>query len=113
MQFICRIDEIEDRGARGFTLAGDPPVEGFLVRDGIRVYAYVNSCPHIGTPLDFLPDRFLTADRREILCSTHGARFEIASGRCTAGPCRGRSLIPLQVINEDGRVLVAADAGVG
>jgi len=113
MQFICRLEEIADHGARGFTLAGDPPLEGFLVRDGIRVYAYVNSCPHIGTPLDFLPDRFLTADRREILCSTHGARFEIASGRCTAGPCRGRSLVPLSVVIEDDRVLAARRPGVG
>jgi nitrite reductase/ring-hydroxylating ferredoxin subunit len=104
MQRVCRLDEIEDGGARGFVLEGDPPLDIFVVRTGASVFAYVNSCPHIGTPLDFLPDRFLTADRTEILCSTHGARFEITSGRCTAGPCRGKRLPAVSVVIEGGAV---------
>src|SRR3954470_22568231 len=104
MQRICRLDDIEDGSARGFVLEGNPPLEIFVVRSGDSVFGYVNSCPHIGTPLDFLPDRFLTADRTEILCSTHGARFEITTGRCTAGPCRGKRLAPLSVVVADGIV---------
>jgi nitrite reductase/ring-hydroxylating ferredoxin subunit len=99
-EVLCRVEEIEDPGAKGFSLAGsDRPREIFVVRTGDVVNAYVNSCPHIGTPLEFQPDRFLTQDRREILCSTHGARFEIASGHCIAGPCRGQSLrrVPVKV----------------
>ena len=93
MRQLCRVDVISDGTARGFSLADETPQrEIFVVRAGDRIYGYVNSCPHIGTPLNFLPDRFLTRDRREILCSTHGARFEIATGRCIAGPCVGRSL---------------------
>lgn len=98
---LCRVDEIEDPGARGFSLSGsEGSREIFVVRSGGRVNAYINSCPHIGTPLEFRPDQFLTRDRTEILCSTHGARFEIASGACIAGPCRGQSLqrVPVKVV---------------
>lgn len=106
-QYLCRLDEIEEPGARGFTLSGDgPALEIFVVRAQGRIFGYVDSCPHIGTPLEFLPDRFLTADRTEILCSTHGARFEIATGRCTAGPCRGRFLTSVPVFSEDGRLFL-------
>lgn len=98
---LCRVEDIEDPGARGFSLPGaEPAREIFVVRTGDSVNAYVNSCPHIGTPLEFRPDQFLTRDRTEILCSTHGARFEINSGACIAGPCRGQSLqrVPVKVV---------------
>jgi len=109
MRILCRVDDIPEGGAKGLCLpeAGGPG-DIFLVRAHGRVYGYVNSCPHIGTPLEFLPDRFLTRDGRQILCSTHGARFEIATGLCVAGPCRGRSLRALPVAVEDG-VIVLAD----
>ncbi len=108
---LCRVDDIEDPGAKGFSL---PDIGGereiFVVRTGERVNAYVNSCPHIGTPLEFRPDQFLTRDRNEILCSTHGARFEIATGHCVAGPCRGQSLrrVPVKVV--DGRIWLSHPA---
>jgi len=100
---LCRIDEVEDPGAKGFSVAGNEGLqEIFVVRTGNSVNAYVNSCPHIGTPLEFRPNRFLTQDGREILCSTHGARFEIATGHCIAGPCRGLGLrrIPVTVVGD-------------
>ena len=49
----------------------------FAVRKDGRVHVYVNSCPHIGLPLEPLPDRFLDAKRQHIICSAHGARFRI------------------------------------
>ena len=61
---LCRIDEIPDGASKGF-----PPSPGgftglFAVRQGDAVHVYVNACPHIGTPLDWLPDRFLSARRQ-------------------------------------------------
>ena len=49
---LCRVEEIEDGGAKGF-----PPAPGGFSglvawRNGEIVKVYVNSCPHIGTPLD-------------------------------------------------------------
>jgi nitrite reductase/ring-hydroxylating ferredoxin subunit len=102
---LCRLDAIDDPGAKGFTLPREPR-EIFVVRRGGRVWAYINSCPHIGTPLEFRPDQFLTRDRTEILCSTHGARFELTTGHCIAGPCRGKSLTPVAVTMREGWVLL-------
>ncbi len=107
MRQLCRVADIPEDGAKGLSLTdGGGPGEIFLVRAHGRIHGYVNSCPHIGTPLDFLPDRFLTRDGRQILCSTHGARFEIESGRCVAGPCRGLFLQALRLRVEDGVILL-------
>jgi nitrite reductase/ring-hydroxylating ferredoxin subunit len=106
---LCRLDEIAEPGARGFTLeAGEGRREVFVVRRLGHVFAYENACPHIGTPLDFMPDQFLTRDRKHLLCSTHGATFEIASGLCIHGPCKGRSLRALPVTLRDGMVVLTA-----
>jgi nitrite reductase/ring-hydroxylating ferredoxin subunit len=103
---LCRPDEIPDGEARGFDLGrGAEPREVFLVRAGARLFGYVNACPHLGTPLEFNPDGFLTADGSALLCSTHGALFRIADGHCFAGPCAGLALTALALE-------IAADGGV-
>jgi nitrite reductase/ring-hydroxylating ferredoxin subunit len=104
---LCPLDALADPGAKGFTLAAaEGRREILVVRRLGHVFAYENACPHIGTPLDFLPDQFLTRDRRHLLCSTHGAMFEIASGLCIHGPCRGKSLKPVPVTIRDGQVVL-------
>lgn len=110
---ICRLDEIEDPGARGFTVGeGDWPLRGFVVRVGKEAWGYVNSCPHARHPLNFGPNRFLTPGRELILCASHGALFDKRTGFCVAGPCAGRSLesVPLRI--ESGFVMLADDADV-
>src|SRR5262249_44456182 len=73
-----------------------------------RVVGYRNICPHIGTPLDLIPGEFLTWDKAQILCRTHGARFRIDDGLCVSGPCRGRRLAALTLRVADGRVAMTA-----
>jgi len=103
---ICRLSDLSG-GARGFTLGGgDWPLRGFVVRVGATVHGYLNRCPHAGHPLDLLPQRFLTADGTLILCSSHGALFEKATGYCVAGPCAGRALTPLALQVKCGLVLL-------
>ena len=109
---LCHIEEIPDGGARGFG-----PAEGgftglFAVRRGADVVVYVNSCPHIGVPLDWMPDKFLTADGQRIVCATHGAEFRIADGVCVRGPCLGDRLEPVMIEVKDGVILVPEDAGL-
>lgn len=108
---LCRVAELAEPDAKGFSINEDGRrLDLFVVRSKGRVYGYVDSCPHIGTPLEFLPDRFLTRDRTQILCSTHGARFEIGNGFCVAGPCKGRSLEPVAVMVNDGWVVLERNA---
>lgn len=77
-----------------------------MVRKGKRVHGYVNSCPHIGTPLDMVLDQFLTHDKRHILCMTHGARFRIYDGFCFTGPYQGNFLKPVPVTVVNGTVVL-------
>ncbi len=109
---LCRLDDIPDGTSRGF----GPALGGFTclfaVRRGNQVFVYVNACPHVGTSLDWAPDRFLTADGTLIVCATHGALFAIEGGVCVHGPCVGERLeaVPAQIV--DGVILVPADAGL-
>jgi nitrite reductase/ring-hydroxylating ferredoxin subunit len=108
---LCRVEEIAEGGARGFCFGSGPDFAAVLVvkRAG-ALYAYVNSCPHLGTPLDFLPERFLDRDGRHLLCATHGARFRIEDGYCLDGPCAGKSLKKAAIRVEAGIVALAERA---
>lgn len=108
---LCRLDEIPDGAARGFPAAPGGFTGLFAVRRGGRVFVYVNSCPHIGVPLEPLPHRFLDRRGENIVCSTHGARFRIEDGLCVSGPCVGDALEVVEARIVDGQVVVPADAG--
>jgi len=109
---LCRVDEIPDGGARGFGPAPGGFTGLFAVRRGAAVFVYVNTCPHIGTSLDWAPDRFLTADGAHIVCSTHGALFGVNDGLCVRGPCVGDRLEAIAARIIDGIILVPVDAGL-
>jgi nitrite reductase/ring-hydroxylating ferredoxin subunit len=107
---LCRLDDIADGEGRGFTLPGKhAEIDVFVVRQGDRAVGYVNSCPHAWTPLDWSPDRFMNMEKTHILCATHGAVFEIESGRCITGPCKGDRLTPFPVTVTGGTVFSRAD----
>jgi nitrite reductase/ring-hydroxylating ferredoxin subunit len=78
----------------------------FLVRHGETVRAYRNVCPHMGRPLNWAPDRFLTRAGDLIMCSAHGAIFDIESGACVGGPCPGRALVSIPAHVDAGKVVV-------
>lgn len=101
------LGDIPDPGCREFSIGdGDWPFNGFVVRKGEQVFAYQNYCVHVGHPLNWMPDGFLTKDRSNIICASHGALYEIESGLCVAGPCRGKTLHPVDVRVENGDIIV-------
>jgi nitrite reductase/ring-hydroxylating ferredoxin subunit len=104
---IGRFDELDDPGCREFRIGeGDWPFKGFIVRQGDSIYAYQNHCMHAGHPLNWKPDSFLTKDDDNIICSSHGAIYDIPTGKCIAGPCPGKKLRSLAVEIRDGVVYV-------
>jgi len=104
---LCRLEEIPDGQARGFARGEGRDREGFLVaRRGDAVYGYRNECPHIGVPLDWSADKFMSLCGRYIQCATHGAQFRVEDGFCFRGPCAGRSLARVPVLVEDGAVVL-------
>jgi len=96
-----------------FRLARDGrTVHGFVVNHDGQYRAYVNSCPHIGTPLDLWPNEFYDDDGKALICSTHGALFDPMSGLCAAGPCVGDRLTALTLTLEDDAVVVRLPASL-
>jgi len=69
----------------------------------------VNTCPHLGTDLDWQPGEFFEESGLYLVCSTHGALFEPHNGFCISGPCRGASLMPIEARERDGQVLLPDD----
>ena len=98
---LCRLDDLADPGSKGFVVQGRPV---FAVRQGQRIFVYLNRCPHRGIPLEWVPDQFLDSSGRLIQCASHGALFLPESGDCVAGPCSGDRLLALACRVEDGQV---------
>ncbi len=104
---VGALDDLADPGCREFEIgAGDWPFRGFVVRQGDKVYAYRNYCEHVGHPLNWMPDGFLTSDRTAIICASHGAQYEIDTGLCFVGPCVGKSLVSVHTEIRDGTIYV-------
>ena len=104
---LAELPEGEALDAKGFA-ADEPHRAGiFVVRHGAGVRAFINRCPHRGTPLNWTPDRFLDLERKQIVCATHGAVFRVDDGFCLAGPCSGDSLDAVPAEVRDGDVYVA------
>lgn len=110
---LCRVDELAEPGSRGFRFGGGADRRAiFVVRRGGRIFGYENSCPHTGSPLDWVPDRFLDRERRLILCAIHGARFRIEDGYCLDGPCAGARLAPVALRVEAGAIYLVEEGRV-
>ena len=105
--FLCRLDELAD-GASKEVLLDDNHTSLCLVRRNDTVYAYVNSCPHTGAPLNWSPDQFLTIDGDMLQCAIHGALFRITDGQCVRGPCMHRRLTPIPTITRDGVIFLVS-----
>ncbi len=100
---MCLLSDINDPGSKGFVFGiGSKRFDMFIVRKNGAVFGYINSCPHLGTPLEFLTDKFLNKKKTSIVCFAHNAQFNIADGYCFAGPCTRESLIsvPLEICDD-------------
>ncbi len=101
--FLCHLDDLSDDDSRGFEL---PEGNFFAVRKDGGIYVYVNSCPHIGVPLEWQPDQFLDCEKSLIQCATHGALFRIENGECVAGPCLTKFLQSVTYTISEGNIFI-------
>jgi len=104
---LCDARELVDGGAglRFAVVVDGAPATAFVVRHAGAVHAYLNRCAHVAMELDWLPGRFFDDEGRWLVCATHGALYEPATGKCAGGPCAGRGrLRPIRVRERDGAV---------
>lgn len=100
--YLGTLSDLPAGTARGYKPAPDLSV--FAVHHNDEVYVYRNLCPHAGTELNWMPDKFLDRDGEYIQCSSHGALFEINTGHCLVGPCGGAYLETLPSRILDGKI---------
>ncbi len=107
-QNLCPLSELKDGESALLKTKINGAVKHLIaIRQGEAAYLYTNSCPHIGAPLDFKPGQFLNLEKTHILCSNHGAMFEITSGKCISGPCINKHLESIKSVIKEGIIPTA------
>ncbi|MCU0897179.1 MAG: Rieske 2Fe-2S domain-containing protein [Burkholderiales bacterium] len=109
---ICASDALAEGGAgvRFDVRRAGETLAAFAIRHDGMVRAYLNRCAHVAVELDWQPGQFFDADRNLLICSTHGAEYDPATGRCLGGPCHGAGLIPVAVEERGGKVVLKEEA---
>jgi len=105
-RLICSSGELVDtgRGVRFEVEYFGDAAPAFLVRKNGVVHGYLNRCAHVAMELDWAEAMFFDSSGRDLICSTHGATYDAASGRCLGGPCNGTPLVKLRVEEQQGKV---------
>jgi nitrite reductase/ring-hydroxylating ferredoxin subunit len=105
---LAVVDNLPDGGLLEVEAEIDGVAESLILhRDGDRVRAWLNICPHAGRRLDWAPGKFLLSKEGLLVCAAHGASFELREGVCVGGPCRGDSLRTVAVAVAGGEVRLA------
>lgn len=101
---ICASGELAEGGdgARFEVTRHGERVGAFAVRFAGEVHAYVNRCAHVPVELDWQPGKFFDSTGLVLICSTHGALYDPATGRCLGGPCGRGGLEKLAIEERDG-----------
>jgi len=105
-RLICASHDLEDGGdgVRFEVSGGDGKKSAFAIRHHGRVHGYFNRCGHVGVELDWQHGRFFDMTGLYLICATHGALYEPATGRCVGGRCNGKGLEPLAMVERGGSV---------
>jgi len=107
-RLICAATDLVEAGAgvRFEVHHHGRPEPAFAIRWQGRVHAFLNRCGHIPVELDFQPGEFFAHGGDYLICATHGALYDPATGQCMGGRCHGVGLIPLPVVERDGNLYV-------
>lgn len=109
---ICGFNDIPSRRAMGFHLVildedgSHRPWPIIVVRWGKQVFGYLNRCPHKGVNLDWDRNQFLDPSGIRLMCGKHGSAFELGTGRCVDGPCKGSGLTAITLTVLEGDICV-------
>ncbi|NLA37469.1 MAG: non-heme iron oxygenase ferredoxin subunit [Actinobacteria bacterium] len=77
---LCALDDLEDGGVRRFEIGN---VELAVIRIGDDVYVLEDRCSHKDVPLS---TGEVDADECQLVCSLHGAAFDLETGEAATLP---------------------------
>jgi len=95
---VCKVEDLADGAARRI-MVGSRALA--LVRLGERVFACLDSCPHMG---GYLSEGWVSTARAEVICPWHRFRFHLESGASVTNPGLVVPTFPVQIM--DGSVVV-------
>ncbi|HUO05560.1 MAG TPA: Rieske 2Fe-2S domain-containing protein [Candidatus Binataceae bacterium] len=76
--------------------------ECFLINFNGEYHAYLNRCRHVPMAMDWVENQFFAGEGRYLMCQTHNACYEPATGECVAGPAAacGKFLyrVPIEIV---------------
>ena len=108
LKVLCSLDDIPSGSARGYIVdTQSHQCRVIALKNDFGIFLYENRCPHVGTPLDWVPNQFLDESQKLIQCSTHGALFRIEDGYCISGPCAGQNLRKIQYEIRENQVFIS------
>ena len=65
---ICHLSDLNDGEAKGFNVEGGPISQRLIIiRQGSKIKAYINLCPHIGSRLDSQAGHFFNEEKPDLL----------------------------------------------
>ena len=79
--------------------------EAVIVRRKDEFKCWLNYCKHI-TTINIQKGEEAPIREDEIVCENHGAMFNLDSGICTFGPCKGAVLDEVDVVTESGSIML-------
>ena len=102
---LCNSGQLQDSGE---AVPFDVSYQGqtcraFAVRFEGQSHAYLNRCAHVAMEMDFQPNQFFDSSGQWLICATHGAMYDPATGACVGGPCRG-GLVKIDLEEQQGVV---------
>lgn len=98
---LCALSDLVENQGKGFqTKQGKIIV---VLREN-KVYGYLNMCPHLGINLEWEEDKYMDFENYFLMCSSHGALFQVEDGLCVGGPCIGESLKKIELKIENDQV---------
>jgi nitrite reductase/ring-hydroxylating ferredoxin subunit len=103
---LCNAVDLTEGAEGGLAVPFDVHYAGqtcraFAVRFEGKPHAYLNRCAHVAMELDWQPNRVFDDTGQWLLCASHGAAYEPATGDCAGGPCKG-GLVKIAMMEADG-----------
>ena len=103
---LCNAADLTEGAKGGLAVPFDVYYAGqtcraFAVRFEGKPHAYLNRCAHVAMELDWQPNRVFDNTGQWLLCASHGAVYEPATGECADGPCKG-GLVKINMMEAQG-----------
>ena len=103
---LCGLDDFEQKNCIRAEYPNEQNKSIIVIQNNEKYYAYENICPHFSVQMDHQKGVFHTYKNQLLMCAHHAAMFDIVTGECIDGPCKGHSLKAVPIELKDGEIFL-------